>query len=52
MFLPPTLVASAHGMNFEFMPEIKWYFGYPFAILLMVVSAVLPYIYFKIKGWL
>ena len=52
VFLPPTLVASAHGMNFEFMPELKWYFGYPFAILLMVVSAVLPYIYFKSKGWL
>jgi len=52
VFLPPTLVASAYDMNFEFMPELKWYFGYPFAILLMVVSAVLPYIYFKIKGWL
>ena len=52
MFLPPTLVASAYGMNFEFMPELKWYFGYPFVILLMVVSAVLPYIYFKSKRWL
>ena len=52
VFLPPTLVASAYGMNFEFMPELKWFFGYPFAILLMVVSAVLPYLYFKSKGWL
>ena len=43
VFLPPTLVASIYGMNFEFMPELKWMFGYPFAILLMVISAVLPY---------
>ena len=52
VFLPPTLVASAYGMNFEFMPELKWAFGYPFAILLMVISAVLPYLIFKHKGWL
>jgi magnesium transporter len=52
VFLPPTLVASAYGMNFEFMPELKWAFGYPLAILLMVVSAVVPYLFFKWKGWL
>jgi magnesium transporter len=52
VFLPPTLVASAYGMNFEFMPELKWVFGYPLAVLLMVVSAVLPYLFFKRKGWL
>jgi len=52
VFLPPTLVASAYGMNFEFMPELKWGFGYPLAILLMVVSAVVPYVIFKWKGWL
>ena len=52
VLLPPTLVASAYGMNFEFMPELNWVFGYPFALLLMVVSAVLPYLYFKRKGWL
>jgi len=52
VFLPPTLVASAYGMNFEFMPELKWGFGYPLAILLMVVSAVVPYVFFKWKGWL
>jgi magnesium transporter len=52
VLLPPTLVASAYGMNFEFMPELKWVFGYPFALLLMVVSAALPYLYFKRKGWL
>jgi len=52
VFLPPTLVASAYGMNFEFMPELKWAFGYPLAILLMVVSAVVPYLFFKWRGWL
>jgi magnesium transporter len=52
VFLPPTLVASIYGMNFEFMPEFKWPFGYPFAIALMVLSALLPYWIFKRKGWL
>jgi magnesium transporter len=52
VLLPPTLVASAYGMNFEVMPELKWVLGYPFALVLMVVSAVLPYLYFKRKGWL
>ena len=52
MFLPPTLVASIYGMNFEVMPELKWAAGFPFAIVLMLVSAVLPYAFFKRKGWL
>lgn len=52
VFLPPTLVASIYGMNFAFMPELQWQFGYPFALLLMVGSAVLPFYYFKRKGWL
>ena len=52
VFLPPTLVASIYGMNFAFMPELQWQLGYPFAILLMIMSAVLPYYYFKGKGWL
>jgi magnesium transporter len=52
VLLPPTLVASIYGMNFEYMPELKWTFGYPVALALMVVSAVLPYLYFKRKGWL
>ncbi|MBE72594.1 MAG: magnesium and cobalt transport protein CorA [Thalassospira sp.] len=51
-FLPPTLIASIYGMNFEFMPELGWEFGYPVAIGLMVLSAVLPLLYFKRKGWL
>jgi magnesium transporter len=52
VFLPPTLVASIYGMNFDFMPELHWLFGYPFALLLMVLSGVLPYVYFKRRGWL
>jgi magnesium transporter len=52
VFLPPTLVASVYGMNFDLMPELGWRFGYPLALGLMVLSAVLPYLYFKRRGWL
>jgi len=52
MFLPPTLVASIYGMNFDFMPELDRPWGYPFALVAMVVSAVVPYLYFRRKGWL
>ena len=52
VFLPPTLIASAYGMNFAVMPELSWPFGYPFAIGLMIVSAILPWAYFKRRGWL
>ncbi len=52
VFLPPTLVASIYGMNFKFMPELSWHFGYPFAIGLMIASALLPYWFFKRQGWL
>ncbi len=51
-FLPPTLIASIYGMNFEFMPELEWMLGYPFALVLMVLSAVLPFFYFKWRRWL
>jgi magnesium transporter len=51
VFLPPTLVASIYGMNFDAMPELKWALGYPWALILMALSAVLPYMYFKRKGW-
>jgi magnesium transporter len=51
VFLPPTLVASIYGMNFDVMPELKWTVGYPMAIALMVLSAVVPYYWFKRKGW-
>jgi magnesium transporter len=50
--MPPTLIASIYGMNFEFMPELKWVAGYPISLVLMVISAVVPVIYFKRKGWL
>jgi magnesium transporter len=52
VFLPPTLVASIYGMNFDIMPELKWHFGYPLAIVSMMFSAYLPYRFFKRKGWL
>ncbi|WP_448586020.1 magnesium transporter CorA family protein [Thermaurantiacus sp.] len=52
VFLPPTLVASIYGMNFEFMPELGWQLGYPWALGLMVLSAAIPYLYFKRRGWL
>ncbi len=52
VFLPPTLVASIYGMNFDVMPELHWAVGYPFAVGLMIASAVLPYFYFKRRGWL
>jgi len=52
VFLPPTLIASVYGMNFEFMPELGSIWGYPLAIAAMVMSAILPYLFFKRKGWL
>jgi magnesium transporter len=52
VFLPPTLVASSYGMNFEFMPELRWSFGYPGAISLMILAGLAPYLYFKRKNWL
>jgi magnesium transporter len=50
--MPPTLVGTIYGMNFKHMPELEWLWGYPFALGVMVVSAVLPWVYFKRKGWL
>ena len=50
--LPPTLIASLYGMNFQFMPELQWKYGYPFALGLMVASVAAPFIYFRRKGWL
>lgn len=52
VFLPPTLIASIYGMNFQHMPELHWAIGYPLALLLMVLSAIAPYWYFKRQGWL
>ncbi len=52
IFMPPTLIASIYGMNFILIPELKWRFGYPYALGLMVLSAILPYAYFKHRRWL
>jgi len=52
IFLPPTVVASLYGMNFDFIPELHWRYGYIWAISLMIVSALAPYWYFKSKDWL
>ena len=52
MLLPPTLVGAVYGMNFDHMPELTWVYGYPFALLLMIGSAILPYVYFRRRGWL
>ena len=52
IFLPPTLVGTVYGMNFDYMPELHWRLGYPFAVALMIISAILPYLWFKRKGWL
>ncbi len=51
-FLPPTLVASIYGMNFEHMPELHLKYGYAFALAAMLASALIPFIYFKRKRWL
>ena len=50
--LPPTLIASVYGMNFRFMPELEWKYGYVYVLLLMVASAVGPMMYFRRRGWL
>jgi magnesium transporter len=52
IFLPPTLVASIYGMNFEHLPELQWRMGYPYSIGLMIVSVLLPWFYCRRKGWL
>lgn len=52
IFMPPTLVASIYGMNFEIMPELKWPFGYPVALLMMLAAAITPYLLFRWKRWL
>ncbi|WP_386691640.1 Magnesium transport protein CorA [Lonepinella sp. MS14434] len=52
IFLPPTLVASNYGMNFEIMPELHFEYGYAMALGMMLLAAICPYFYFKRKGWL
>ena len=52
VFMPPTLIASVYGMNFKVIPELEWAAGYPFALLLMVISSMGFLWYFKRKNWL
>jgi magnesium transporter len=52
IFLPPTVIASAYGMNFARMPELEWLYGYPMALGMMLASAVLTYLFFRWKGML
>lgn len=52
VLLPPALVAGVYGMNFDHMPELEWLLGYPWALTLMLLSAVVPYWWFKRRGWL
>ncbi len=52
IFLPPTLIASIYGMNFHFMPELSWKYGYVFSIALMILASVSPLYIFKKKGWI
>ena len=47
IFMPPTLIAGVYGMNFKLMPELEWHWGYPMAIAIMVVSAILPLAYLR-----
>jgi magnesium transporter len=51
-FLPPTLIASVYGMNFDLLPELHWNLGYPWALALMLTSAIAPFWYFRRRGWL
>ena len=52
VFMPPTLIAGVYGMNFEHMPELEWYYGYPFALALILASAVIPFWIAKRSRWL
>jgi magnesium transporter len=52
VFMPPTLIASIYGMNFDVLPELHWRAGYPMALGMMVVAAILPVLWFKRRGWL
>ena len=49
--VPPTLIASMYGMNFKHMPELDWAYGYPYALGLILLSALAPILYFRIRGW-
>ena len=52
IFMPPTLIASVYGMNFDVLPELHWRAGYPMALVMMLIAAVVPLLWFKRRGWL
>lgn len=52
VLMPPTLIASVYGMNFKVMPELEWVHGYPMALVMMLIAAIVPYWIFKFKKWL
>jgi magnesium transporter len=52
VFLPPTLIAGIFGMNFHYMPELSWRYGFPLSLALMGACMVGPYLYFKKRGWI
>ncbi|WP_294126793.1 CorA family divalent cation transporter [Sphingomonas sp.] len=49
--IPPTLVAGIYGMNFKNMPEYDWAWGYPYGWAMIILSAIVPLIWFKLRGW-
>ncbi len=52
VLMPPTLIASIYGMNFKHMPELDWHYAYPIVLVVMIMAAILPYLYFKWRKWL
>ena len=50
--VPPTFFASMWGMNYKSMPELDWSYGYPMALGVIILSAVLPIVWFRVRGWL
>ena len=52
VLMPPTLIASIYGMNFKLMPELEWEHGYPITLIMMLLAALGPYVFFKWKEWL
>lgn len=49
--VPPTLIASMYGMNFKYMPELSWHWGYPYGLSLIALSTLIPIVWFKRRGW-
>lgn len=52
IFFPPTLIGTVYGMNFHYMPELDWRWSYPISLVVMIASALVPFLYFKRRGWL